>query len=80
VSRAKRHDTSGDVAEPSNSHAFKLAYTVEEAGRAIGVSRSTVFDMIRVGEVSAKKLRGRTVIARAELQRVVAEAPDARPS
>ena len=56
----------------------KLAYTVEEAGRAIGVSRSTVFDMIRVGELTAKKLRGRTVIARIELQRVLTEAPDAR--
>jgi excisionase family DNA binding protein len=57
----------------------KLAYTVEEAGRAIGVSRSTVFDMIRVGELTAKKLRGRTVIARVELQRVLTEAPNARP-
>ena len=58
--------------------ADKLAYTVEEAGRAIGVSRSTVFDMIRVGELTAKKLRGRTVIARIELQRVLTEAPNAR--
>jgi excisionase family DNA binding protein len=56
----------------------KLAYTVEEAGRAIGVSRSTVFDMIRTGELPAKKLRGRTLITRTELQRVIAEAPDAR--
>lgn len=56
----------------------KLAYTVEEAGRAIGVSRSTVFDMIRMGELFAKKLRGRTVIIRTELQRVLTEAPDAR--
>lgn len=58
--------------------AEKLAYTVEEAGRAIGVSRSTVFDMIRMGELLAKKLRGRTLIARTELQRVLTEAPDAR--
>lgn len=58
--------------------ADKLAYTVEEAGRAIGVSRSTVFDMIRTRELMAKKVRGRTVIARTELQRVLTEAPDAR--
>ena len=37
----------------------KLAYTVDEAGPAMGVSRTTVFDMIRNGEVIAKKLRGR---------------------
>ena len=59
-------------------HSDKLAYTVEEAGRAIGVSRSTVFDMLRMGELLAKKLRGRTLIARTELQRVLTEAPDAR--
>ena len=58
----------------------KLAYTVEEAGRAIGVSRSTVFDMIRMGELLAKKLRGRTLIVRTELQRVLTEAPDSRSS
>lgn len=56
----------------------KLAYTVDEAGLAIGVSRATVFDMIRIGEVVAKKVRGRTVITREELLRVLDEAPPAR--
>jgi excisionase family DNA binding protein len=56
----------------------KLAYTVDEAGRAIGVGRTTVFDMIRTGQVTAKKVRGRTVIAREELQRIVDEAPSVR--
>lgn len=65
---------------PDHGRTDKLAYTVEEAGRVIGVSRSTVFDMIRVGELLAKKLRGRTLITRTELQRVIAEAPDARAS
>lgn len=56
----------------------KLAYTVDEAGPAIGVSRTTVFDMIRTGEVTAKKVRGRTIISREELQRIIDEAPSAR--
>lgn len=56
----------------------KLAYTVDEAGPAMGLSRTTVFDMIRNGEVIAKKLRGRTIITRDELQRVIDEAPPAR--
>lgn len=58
----------------------KLAYTVEEAGRAIGLSRSTVFDMIRLGQLQAKKVRGRTVITRPELLRVIDAAPAARLS
>lgn len=56
----------------------KLAYTVDEAGPAMGVSRTTVFDMIRNGEVMAKKLRGRTIITRDELLRVIDQAPSAR--
>jgi excisionase family DNA binding protein len=56
----------------------KLAYTVDEAGPAIGVSRTTVFDMIRHGELLAKKVRGRTIIPREELQRIIDEAPSAR--
>ncbi|ASE39107.1 helix-turn-helix domain-containing protein [Brevundimonas vesicularis] len=56
----------------------KLAYTVDEAGPAMGVSRTTVFDMIRNGEVMAKKLRGRTIITRDELLRVIDQAPPAR--
>lgn len=56
----------------------KLAYTVDEAAPAIGVGRTTVFDMIRTGEVVAKKVRGRTVITREELQRILDEAPSTR--
>ena len=56
----------------------KIAYNVDEAGSAIGLSRATVFDMIREGEVIAKKVRGRTVIPREELQRLIDEAPPAR--
>jgi excisionase family DNA binding protein len=56
----------------------KLAYTVDEAGPALGLGRTTVFDMIREGEITAKKVRGRTVIPREELQRILDEAPSAR--
>lgn len=56
----------------------KLAYTIAEAGPAIGVGRTTVFAMIRAGEVEAKLVRGRRVITRDELQRILDEAPSAR--
>lgn len=56
----------------------KLAYTIDEAGPAIGVGRTTVFAMIREGEVEAKIVRGRRVITRDELQRILDEAPSAR--
>lgn len=56
----------------------KLSYTVDEAALALGLSRATVWDMIRIGELKAKTLRGRTVVSRQELVRVIDEAPDAR--
>lgn len=56
----------------------KLSYTVDEAALALGLSRATVWDMLKVGELAAKRLRGRTLIAREELVRVLGEAPAAR--
>ncbi len=56
----------------------KLAYTVDESAQALGVSVTTVWTMIREGDVVAKKVRGRTLIPREELQRVLDEAPGAR--
>jgi len=40
----------------------KLAYTVDEAARAIGVSRSTVYKLIRAGELTTFTWCGRTLI------------------
>lgn len=56
----------------------KLAYTVDESAQAMGLSTTTVWTMIREGEVTAKRVRGRTVVPREELQRVIDEAPAAR--
>lgn len=56
----------------------KLAYTVDEAAQALGVGVTTMWTMLREGEVVAKKVRGRTVVPREELLRVIDEAPSAR--
>lgn len=56
----------------------KLAYTVDEAAQALGVGVTTMWTMLREGEVVAKKVRGRTVVPREELLRVIDEAPAAR--
>lgn len=56
----------------------KLSYTVDESGAALGLSAATIWDMLKNGELTAKRVRGRTVIVREELQRVLDEAPDAR--
>lgn len=56
----------------------KLAYTVDEAAPALGLSVATVWAMLKDGELTAKKLRGRTLIPKGELERVLGAAPPAR--
>ena len=56
----------------------KLAYTVDEAARALGLSVATIWAMLKAGEITAKKLRGRTLVPRDELERVLGAAPGAR--
>ena len=45
---------------------------------ALGLSSATVWDMLKLGELAAKRLRGRTLVPREELMRVLGEAPAAR--
>lgn len=79
MSAANNNEAQGDRRKPVDlPPGAKLAYTVDEAGPAIGLSRSTIFEMIRAGEVTAKKVRGRTLIPREELMRLIDEAPTTR--
>lgn len=56
----------------------KIAYNVLEAAAAIGVGKTAVWEMLADGTIQAKKFRGRTLIPRSELERIIAEAPPAR--
>ena len=49
--------------------ADKLAYGIDEAVDAIGVSRSKLYELIASGELKIVKLGRRTLILRAELER-----------
>jgi len=46
----------------------KLSYTVDEAARAIGVSRSKIYEMRRTGEITTFTWCGRTLIRADVLQ------------
>ena len=57
---------------PSNSFA-PLAYAVPEAAKVLGVSQAFVWQRVAKGDIKATRLGRRTLIPRAELERVVAE-------
>lgn len=42
----------------------KLAYRIDEAAMALGLSRSRIYELIRDGELELGKLAGRSVIPR----------------
>ena len=46
---------------------FKVAYNVPEAAKAIGLGRSTLFELIRDGKLKAVKAAGRRLILRTDI-------------
>jgi excisionase family DNA binding protein len=56
-----------------------LAYNVTQAARIIGVSRPTLYRLLGEGEIEARKIRNRTVVLRAELERYLNSRPAYEP-
>lgn len=56
----------------------KLCFSPVEAAKAIGIGRSTLFALLARGELKARKLGTRTLIAASELQRYVESLPAAQ--
>lgn len=52
-----------------------LAYPVEQAGAAVGVSRTRIFEAIRNKELTARKAGRATIIETPELQRWLSSLP-----
>jgi excisionase family DNA binding protein len=68
-----------DVLEPDgeNDHTIEpVAVSVENAARAIGLSRTTVWELVRGGELPAKRIGGRVLIRVTDLVAFVASQPD----
>lgn len=59
-----RHEWSGELT--------KLTMTVEEAGHALGVSRNTIYQLVRSGRVPAIRLGRRWIVPRAQFERFLA--------
>jgi excisionase family DNA binding protein len=58
----------------------KLSYTVDEAAKGIGVSRSKIYKLVREGELTTFKWCGRTLIRADVLQAALDRASGAAPS
>ena len=52
----------------------RLTYTVEEAGRLLGLSRNSTYEAARTGELPTIRLGRRVLVPRAALERLLESA------
>ncbi len=60
--------------------AAKFAYRINEAAEFLGVSRTTVYDLVAAGELELGKIAGRSVIKATVLQSFAERAYHAAPT
>ena len=51
-----------------------LCFRIDDACRALGIGRTALYAQIAAGRLKAIKIAGRTLITRAEIERLIAEA------
>jgi excisionase family DNA binding protein len=66
------NDPDGDRRKKKRRH-DSLAYSVDEAADLIGVSRRTLYELIAERRLVSLKLRGRRLITRSALERLLTE-------
>jgi hypothetical protein len=55
----------------------RLAFSINDACAAIGIGRTSLYELISTGAVKPVKIAGRTLIPRTELERLIREAETA---
>lgn len=56
-----------------------LAHRIPDACQRIGVGRSSLYELIKTGQLRTVRIAGRTLIPESELQRLVTEAAEVQP-
>lgn len=51
-----------------------VAYRIKDVCRTLSLGRSSIYGMIRKGQLNSVKIAGRTLILRSEIERLVREA------
>lgn len=59
------------INHPNPAAAGKLAYRVDEACAALGIGRSSIYQLVKSGKLKLIKIAGRSLIPRSELERLI---------
>jgi excisionase family DNA binding protein len=65
--RSKTSNQTGPGTHPAAPHVSPLAYGIEDAADALGLSRSRIYELIAAGDIAACKVGRRTIIPTTEL-------------
>lgn len=57
------------------SHPAPLAYSIEDAARALSIGRTNLYRFINEGKLEVRKLGGRTLVPAESLRRLIDDAP-----
>ena len=60
-----------------HGRAEPLAYRIPDASRVSGLSKSFLYELAAAGRIKLSKVGGRTLVPRAELQRLIEEGQQA---
>jgi excisionase family DNA binding protein len=50
--------------------AGKLAYRVDEACHALGIGRTSLYELVKTGDLKIIRIAGRTLVPRSEIERL----------
>ena len=48
----------------------KLAYRIDEACQAMGIGRTSLYELAKAGQLTLIKIAGRTLVPRSEIERL----------
>ena len=65
--RMKQHST---IYDQNLAATGKLAYRVDEACHALGIGRTSFYELVKAGDLKLIKIAGRTLVPRTELERL----------
>ena len=65
------------IIEQNLAASGKLAYRVDEACHALGIGRTSLYELVKSGELKLIKVAGRTLVPRSELERLTSVDPAA---
>jgi excisionase family DNA binding protein len=61
----------GTIFEENPPAAGKLAYRINEACQCLGIGRTSLYELVKSGDLKLIKIAGRTLVPRSEIERLI---------